>query len=200
MKIVKSINGLIMLNLNSTAEPVKPISDLNEIKNIIKTDSFVIAYLDYKVLVGRYTNGSFSFYDDEQIKLEFIQKMRIFNKTEELLLWRNAGSLIGRLRRDSEGEEVFAVDNEQVVFGTHSENLVDYSLLTEERGTELILPFNNLSVDEKRNRVKVKTRNYVEFNKIHQATYVDNRFVDFTNNDNKSLEEKLWVRTKKLCH
>jgi len=81
--------------------------------------SFVVAYLDYKVLIGKFTNGSFSFFNNETIEPNILQRIRIFNKNEELLLWRSEGILKGRYRKDDDGVEVWAVDNYQVLFGTN---------------------------------------------------------------------------------
>ncbi|MCH7974162.1 MAG: hypothetical protein IH949_09800, partial [Bacteroidetes bacterium] len=65
----------------------------------------------------------------------------------------------------------------------------NWTEISEKRGTKLILPFDKVNVDDKENRVKIQTRNYVGFNEIHQATYVDCRFVDFPDIKNKRLEE-----------
>lgn len=185
----KPINGLIINEINSVVQIVDSISNLDAIAELIKNDSFVVAYLDYKVLVGKYTNGKFSFYKDEQIDIEYIQRMRVFNKNEELLLWRSERKLKGRLRKDNEGSKISAVDNDQVLFGTEAKALGNYTLLKEERGTEIIIPFTNIAVNPTKDRVKIKTRNYVGYNEIHQATYIDSRFVEFTFGENNNQLE-----------
>ncbi len=189
MKNNKSINGLILSTIKSEVVSKNEVTDLDEIQNIIKNDSFVIAYLNYKVLIGKYSNGGFAFYNDEKIEIDHLQRLRIFNINEELMLWRSAGKLKGRYRNDSDGDATDVVDNDQVIFGTKAAEIDGYTILTEERGTEIILPFTDLNVDTHENRIKIKTRNYIGFNEVHQATYVDNRFVEFVlGNENKSLE------------
>ena len=155
------------------------IGSLNDIQEHINTDSYVVVYLDYKVLIGKYSNGSFSFYRNEQIELKYIQRMRIFNKDEELMMWRSEGKQKARLRKDIVGTQSWVVDSKLVLFGTSAEKDGDYSILTEERGTEIILPFTDIAINDKYNRAIIKTRNYVDFNEQDIAGYIDCRFVDF---------------------
>ncbi len=195
-----SINGLKMKEISSQAFPVSAFGDLDnkQLSTILdeinkKTPlsfirkeaegevAFVVAYLDYKVLIGKYVNGSFTFINSEQVEPKFIQRIRIFNNDEELMLWRSEGKLKGRYRKDNDGDKIDVVDNNQVIFGTKVEEINGYSKLTEERGTEIFIPFKDVILDEnkKEDRVKIKTRNYIGFNEIHQATYVDSRFGEF---------------------
>lgn len=208
----KSINGLELKEITSQSIPIDAIDDLSNkhINSILdeinkKTPlsfirrgvgsevSFVLAYLDYKVLIGKYSNGSFSFYNNESIEPKYIQRIRIFNKVEELLLWRSEGVLKGRHRKDNEGVDTWVVDNNQVLFGTryptNNPPSANSTTITEDRGTEISFPFEVKDIDEKENRIKIKTRNYVDYNEIHQATYIDSRFVEFTfGKENNPLE------------
>jgi CRISPR-associated protein (TIGR03984 family) len=210
MKDGNTINGLELKEISSQAFPISAFDDLSNkhINSILdeinrKTPlsfirrgvggevSFVVAYLDYKVLIGKYSNGSFSFYNNESIEPKYVQRLRIFNKNEELLLWRSEGVLKGRYRKDNDGDKIDVVDNNQVIFGTKAEEINSYTKLTEERGTEIIIPFKDviLDVNKKEDRIKIKTRNYIGFNEIYQATYIDSRFIEFTfGENNKSLE------------
>lgn len=191
MDKIKSDNGLDLIKLNSETKLIDNFDNLNSLKDFIKVDSFVIAYLDYKVLVGKYKNGELLFYNNETFELKYIQKLRVFNNNEELLIWRLNNKFKARYRIDSPGTNCFATDNNQVVFGTELEKLNDenFSLLKEERGSNIIIPFNNLNVDQVDNRIKIKTRNYIAFNEIHQATYFDSRFIGFTfGKNNNALE------------
>ena len=142
-------------------------------------DGLVVAYLDYKVLVGKYLNKRFSFYYNETFATKYLQRMRVFNENSELLLWQcGGGSFNSRLRVDGEGELQDYVDAEQVIWGTKSKALADgFSLLTEKRGIAIVLPLANLVVDEKEKRVKLKTRNYIGYNEAGQAGYEDCRFI-----------------------
>lgn len=69
------------------------------------------------------------------------------------------------------------------MWGTKAqEKIADFTRITEDRGTELILPFNGImlkGLDYEQKRVFLKTRNYIDYNKLSQATYVDSRFMGF---------------------
>lgn len=174
-------NGLELIKIKSTVMPIEITKSLKEeIAERIKSDAYVVAYLDYKVLIGRFKNGEFEFYDNEQFEDRFVQRIRIFNKDIELYVWRtNDNSFKGRLRVDNEsGEKTDVVDAYQVIFGTKAERLGDYSKLIEERGTELIVPFKDISINDKRKRLFLKTRNYIGYNQMYQAGYIDCRFLE----------------------
>lgn len=186
-------NGLSMLKIVSKVIPINDINDLKKINDLVKAPSTIVAYLDYKVLIGKYSD---TFFVNEQIDLESIQRIRIFNKKDELLLWRNDGKLKGRHRKDDDGDiTAWVVENDQVLFGTKylvdNSSMENYNTITEDRGTEITLPFEVKDLDDKnkQNRIKIKTRNYVDYNEIHQATFVDSRLVEFTfGKDNNPLE------------
>lgn len=177
-------NGLELKNISSTYEPFPHDSDIwSYVQDKFgSTRSFIVAYLDYKVLIGTYEDGNYNFHKKETVESKYIQRLRVFNETKELHLWRTAEGLKGRLRIDSEGNESYVVDAYQVLFGTRSEPSGNYTRISEERGTELFLPFQDLEVDvkkEKKSRTAVKTRNYIDYNNVFQATYIDCRFVGF---------------------
>ncbi len=156
-----------------------------------KDNGFVVAYMDFKVLIGRYTNQRCIFAGNETLdtnNIQYLQRLRVFNHNQEVSIWRTEdnddnGSFKGRMRidREEEGEETPIIDVNQVLWGTRARALDNgFTLLSENRGTELILPFNNLeNVDDKENRVFLETRNYIGYNDIGQATYVDTRLVGF---------------------
>lgn len=172
--------GLILKKIKSKISPAKlNDSDLNQsISENIKDKSFVAAYLDYKVLIGKFEDKRLYFYDDESFEARYIQRLRVFNEDRELLIWRSSDGLKGRLRIDGEGDDAFVVDAEQVLFGTEAEDLKGFTRIREKRGTELILPISDLRIDDKKNRAFIKTRNYIGFNEdTHQAGYIDCRFV-----------------------
>lgn len=187
-------NDLKLHKIKSSSIPT-PLNNINDIqtciKNIqeyIKTDSLVIAYLDYTVLVGRYSNNTFKFCDNHSLDTKYIQRIRIFNIYEEIMLWRSNNWFKGRYRRDREGDEVNVVDAKQVLYGTDKEDLGNgFTRIFEKRGTEIILPFTGLDVRDKTKdkRVFIQTRNYVDPEAL-QATYFDCRFMGFYN-DGKPL-------------
>ena len=184
-------NGLELKNISSTYEPFPHDSNIwSYVQDKFGAGrSFVVAFLDYKVLIGTYEDSKYNFHENENIESKYIQRLRVFNETEELHLWRTSEGLKGRLRIDSEGNESYVVDAYQVLFGTRSEPSGNYTRISEERGTELFLPFQDLEVyvkKEKKGRISIKTRNYIDYNSMFQATYIDCRFMGFYN-DGKDL-------------
>lgn len=91
-----------------------------------------------------------------------------------------------RLRHDNDGKDIYVVDAHQAMFGTKNESISNsFTKISEERVAPLILPFENIKLennDKIKTRVFVKTRNYIGYNDVHQATYVDCRFMGFWNN------------------
>lgn len=179
-------NGLKLFPIKSKPQTIDRlrIEDFDvEIEKRIKdnSDCFVVLYLDYKVIIGRYVNGAFQFFNNERFERKYIRKIRIFNQDQELLLWRTSNAFKGRFRVDETGDDVYVVDAEQVLFGTEKEKLKGYTRIFEKRATELILPFQGLSMNDKKDRVFIRTRNYIGSNEVNQATYVDCRFMGFKN-------------------
>jgi CRISPR-associated protein (TIGR03984 family) len=181
-------NGLELITIKSEAKTLPPhLNVLDNISEMIKIDSFAIAYMDYKVLIGRYENGKFIFYNNESFEPKYLQRLRIFNNLEELLIWRSGDGFKGRIRKDNVGKEVDVVEARQVLFGTKSEPYGVFTKIYEEQGCELLLPFN-INLDNKNKeqpRIFIKTRNYIEYlNDDCQASYGDCRFVNFTDEIN----------------
>jgi CRISPR-associated protein (TIGR03984 family) len=174
---------------NDTKSTSKKIEVTTDLKNLINTtlsrnEYNVVAYLDYGVFIGllKKENDSFEFIFNEKIDIEdkYIQKIRIFDKNEELLLWKSNNTLKGRLRIDESGSGSEYVDVSQVLFGTKTENIDDNftKLIEEDRRISITIPSKFATSNDKK-RVAIKTRNYVEYNEIFQATYTDCRFIEF---------------------
>ena len=161
-------------------------------------NAWFIAYLFHRVVIGRVVNNQFVYYKqaNNDVTLSNIQKLRVFNKDAELFVWRtNQGKYKARFRKDGEGQEQGVVDARQVIFGTEAKPVKDfetYSCLTEKRGTEIILPLNDLGImDSKINdgkgRLCVHTRSYIGYIEDIQATYEDVRYVEFVIYKEKEL-------------
>jgi len=178
-------NGLKLIELHSHAEPIDDI-DSDKLDAVIRENfagrCYVVAWLDYKVLIGIWEDEAFHFYGGEQFEEKYIQRLRVFNQQKEFHVWRSNGRLKGRLRTDNlSGTGSTVVVAHQVLFGTTARALnAHFTEISERRGTKLILPFSNVKVDDKQNRVFIKTHSYITFNPVHQATYSDCRFVGFT--------------------
>ncbi len=171
-------NGLTLKKIKSTTKTNITIDSLDNIKDYVKEKSFVVAYLDNEVLFGKYENGVFDFFENKVIKINFLKRLRVFNQVEELHIWKKNGKMIGRYRKDGEGEDVDVIESNQVIFGTDFEYLDGYTLLKEQRGTNLVLP-GKWEANNNSKRVAVRTRHYIEYINGYQASYCDSRLVDF---------------------
>lgn len=173
-------NGLRLVNVKTQAIKLTPEGNiLTFLNEHFKEDGFIIAYLDYAVLMGYYRNGKYIFYNHGEIEEKYLQRLRLFNKSKELYIWRSSGSFKARLRIDDEGEDAHVVDACQVLWGTMAKPLGEFTELTEDRGTTLIVPLKNVTVNDRKNRLGLITRNYIGYTPAFQATYIDCRFVDF---------------------
>jgi CRISPR-associated protein (TIGR03984 family) len=150
MNTLKEVNGLTLCKIKTQVKPENaplfiPQGRMNKtISNYIETQpAYFVAYLDYKVIIGKYVNGKFRNNEQDAIDPKYVQRLRVFNEHEELLLWRSGDGLKGRYRKDDEGDEVEVVDAEQVLFGTDAKPLENsgYTEIFEKRGTRLTLPF-----------------------------------------------------------
>jgi len=173
-------NGLELKKIRSKA--ITLINDnLNtHLQSCFQNKAFIVVYLDYKVLIGIYENNNMIFANNETFEPKYIQKIRFFDENKELLLWRSNEILKGRLRIDNEGEDVDVIDAHQVLWGTQASQVnEEFTIITEDRGTTLILPIRNVNVNTSKKRIFLSTRNYIGYMINNQATYVDCRFVKF---------------------
>ncbi|NJD53806.1 MAG: TIGR03984 family CRISPR-associated protein [Candidatus Methanoperedens sp.] len=184
-------NGLQFRQIKSSISKfnIIEIQDFNSIKSLVKDyfgqKGLCVFYLDYKVLIGKYDGEDFKFYENKEFEPQFIQKMRLFNTDRELFVWKeNRNGFRGRLRIDETGNKVDVVDAYQVLWGTKLEFRGEFTEISEERGTKLVLPVKHLKVDNSENRAFILTRNYISYetydSTYEQAGYEDCRFVSIT--------------------
>lgn len=173
-------NGLKLTTIKSSSEIISAINNIEERSAAhFGSKATVAAYLDYKVLIGTFQDSKFHFYNAETFEDKYVQRIRIFDSTKELHIWRTTEGFKGRLRIDNDGNETDVVDAYQVLFGTKAEPPDGgFTRLTEDRGVELIVPLSGIVVDDNKNRLFLHTRNYIGYNDLHQAGYVDCRFVE----------------------
>lgn len=176
-------NGLELKTIKTRVEPLQfrsPLADF--LSGIFKDDGYIIAYMDYKVIMGYFRNNQLILPDNESIEEKYLQRLRLFNDSKELYIWRCNNRFNGRLRIDGEGEDTEVVDASQVLWGTDSKSLGDFTMLMEERGTTLIVPVKDITIDikkDRKNRLFLEARNYIGYTPIYQATYIDCRFMGF---------------------
>jgi len=139
---------------------------------------FAVFYLSSAIYFAAWKKDKFIFQSDPPMQwTQSVQLARVFSTTQELKIWRQEGVLHFRLRLDGTGEETAVVDAGQILWGTKCASLDGgWTRIWEDRGTELVLLLDISKLDAK-NRVVLKTRNYLDFLPNGQATYVDSRFV-----------------------
>jgi CRISPR-associated protein (TIGR03984 family) len=178
------MNGLKMIQVKTTSTPdefkIHNWQGLQDsIASHIQEEAYIVAYLDYKVLIGKANGGKFKFYEGETFDPKFLQKMRIFNEKQELSLWRQSENTFSARRRiDDVGKDEYCVEANQLLLGNKLEQIDNnWILLKEARGTEIYIPYKLKDADS--NRIRIKTRNYIDYNEIGQEGYVDCRFLAF---------------------
>jgi len=187
MKVIQPhLNGLTLIALNSQVHAQGEL-DAEQTANpaaLIKTcfdsaPALAVCYFDYGIRFAKWENGALHFANEEFPGAPYLQEARIFDRDRELRIWREERALLYRFRVDAAGESHLAMEAEQNLWGTHAEPLPrGWTRLWEDRGTELTAP---LVIAEKKNYAGplayLKTRNYIDYLKNGQATYVDCRFV-----------------------
>ena len=181
-------NRLELIHIGSVSEPIKEIAAGRlqaKLHDCFPEKGFAAAYLDDKVLIGRWESGNFIFSDNQEIDEKYIQKIRVFNTEKEFLAWRTQQGFNARLRKDDvQGSGADIVVAHQVLVGTKAEGKGrGFTEISEQRGTRLVLPFENIKFDKDGkfvSRICIKTHNYIGYNYVNQATYIDCRFAAFT--------------------
>lgn len=187
-------NGLITNVIDSIVKTIKNlrIEDYNDLQQIINeyldVPGYVLAYLDYKVLIGQWEHNQFLFYSNERFEIKYLQKLRVFNIKGEVYLWKTDHQIYSlRFRIDEQRDgsrKVNIVDAEQIIWGKPLEKsqIADgWSELVETRGIRLIVPLDlsNTKTNGEMNRLKLHTRSYVGYLQNYQAGYVDCRMIGF---------------------
>lgn len=189
-------NGLLLTEMQVHREVCSEISNFDlgvlydKIDHYFNTEGksgepvYILVYLDYEVQIGKYQNNIITFYRGELKETEYIKKIRIFDRHRELMFWRTGkntfrGRFVDESRAD--GEKMPVIQARQIIWGTLKESSKDglpgWTLITEKRGTALAVPLENITVDEHKKRVKIRTHNYIGFNELGQAGYMDSRIV-----------------------
>lgn len=162
-------------------------SDLESyIHNHFSNDGYVVVYLYYKVLIGKKEKNKLVFFNNETFETKHILRLRVFNYRAELMIWRRKESIFNmRLRIDDaldNSTKEIVINTRQIIWGTTLTHLNGgWSELSEKRGTKIVVPFDNLIINNQKNRLELWVRNYITYNEYGQAGYSDSRFVKFMN-------------------
>jgi CRISPR-associated protein (TIGR03984 family) len=202
-------NGLNLINIKSRVVQnieMETLDNISKFVNKNNKESFVVAYLVNEIMIGKFIDNKFVFHENKHIDdVKFLKRLRIFNPEEELLLWRDHNLLKGRYRMDmiagaintlaqnDSAQDCSCVEAYQVLFGTKvldnkDDNRKDvndlkdvaenFTTIYEERGTKITLP-GTWKVNNRKDRVALQTRHYIDYFDGIQATYADARFVNF---------------------
>lgn len=179
-------NGLSHKFIHSNATELDIIDVKNDIISYVQKyfadkPGLAVFYLTDGIRFARWNGKTFDWADEEpadwRIKLRLA---RIFTEEKELKIWQDEQSLRYRLRDDSKGAEIGLVEANQLLWGTTFKSpKAGWISLTEERGTELLIPFDKMRDMEKHDRIAIRTRNYYQALDNHQMSYCDSRFVEF---------------------
>lgn len=186
----KPKNDLTLMELATEANDRGAVSE-DELKKINKfilqkfpdgAPEYAVCYLNYGIRFACWKDNVPDFYEDG-FDWAHLQLARIFNKDQELKIWKSEAGFNYRVRIDSEGEKGWAIEAEQILWGTRSQKLDEsWTRLFEDRGTELIIPLK-IEIPEGQEvpnpRACIRTRNYIDYLDNGQASFVDCRFVEF---------------------
>lgn len=170
--------GLKLYNIHSKSNLIDSINNINDLVSKIYEPSEFVAYLDNKVIFGRVEDGDFICIGDDKVDLKYLNRIRIFNKNEEVHVWRSNGILKGRYRNDKDGDETDIVEANQVLLGTSSKQNKNFTILSEGIGAEFVIP-GIWEADKNEKRIAIKTRHYIKYLNCYQASYCDSRFVEY---------------------
>ncbi|WP_029689279.1 CRISPR-associated protein Csx19 [Thermoanaerobacter sp. A7A] len=159
---------------------------IQKIKEVDK--GYIVCWLDYAVLFGIIQSGEIKFYNNELPDFnKYLQKLRVFNEKKELYIWRSGNKFKFRYREDGvsdeDGEIVEYINADQVMYGSKFEVKDEFIEVSEKRGIRYIVPkefIGNSSIEDlnkNEKRLVLHTRNYIGYNEIGQAGFVDSRFL-----------------------
>ncbi|AEE14460.1 hypothetical protein Thena_0828 [Thermodesulfobium narugense DSM 14796] len=149
-------------------------------------NGYVVCWLDYAVLFGTVQNGEIKFYNNESPNFNrYLQKLRAFNEKKEIYIWRSGDKFRFRYREDEDSSggdiKIEYIDAEQIMSGSEFKVKGEFIEVSEKRGIRYIISkefIGNKSIEELNNkRLVLHTRNYIGYNEIGQAGFVDSRFL-----------------------
>jgi len=150
-----------------TSSSVYQFSSLEGIADELEK-GFIILWQHHGVFAGEIENKQITWlyennegpkvYDKDQE--EHVLRVRAFDENKEYHIWRSSQGLKARLRDDTAGEE--------------TRQYVETSMVL--RGV-IAKPLKTLEKYNNNKTLFIKTRNYIHYNEIGQAGYVDSRFV-----------------------
>ena len=147
--------------------------------------------MQHGICMGSYVQGEFIMPDSLPLEPLYLRSIRVFDDNNACYVWHSSMDAPGIFRMrvilDQEmndtDEIMHAIEARQMLWGTALVKCPDdpaWYLLKEDRGIELLIHHSllpgNVEVTTK-NRLWLITHNYVDYNDMGQAGYVDCRFV-----------------------
>lgn len=145
--------------------------------------SYVYAVFYHGVALGRYENGVFTIrfgkeemqsneevrYPLEEFPWEYLQEVRLFDKTREVRLRRDGSRFVGRVIKDEiadkrsvSDEPVYCTDEVQKLWGEVKLSDQGWCLLESKRGTRIWVPVD-LNVSRNDKWLGIRVRKYFSF-------------------------------------
>ena len=189
MKSSKLPRGVNENTIMSELKKIKPLEFQTSegiasyIEKYVKEGELIVITTSH-VWLGIWKDGKATFHPkaEDPLNPDSLLNFRVFNADKELYMWRKGIKRFeGRIRIDSEGSSTEVIEVEHVLWGTKSDRLEGkWTKISEDRGTEIILPYE-FSLHQKtemnrKRRVKLITRYYIDYIESIQAGYVDSRF------------------------
>lgn len=211
MSDAKTANGLrpIRAPYDREKAAVTVASWDDVVAKLDKNAKYAVLYFSFGIRFALWDGTQFHSKDKKnKDHSDYLQLARIFDKSQELKVWRHdsqwryrilagEGVEINSDQDDKKEKEFNAVKAQQILWGTKTEGFATpigtfaingesqefyWHTLTEDRGIKLVvpLPHNDLMLksNEPKKRLAVTTYNYIDYLGNGLATYVDSRFVD----------------------
>ncbi|ABP66125.1 hypothetical protein Csac_0488 [Caldicellulosiruptor saccharolyticus DSM 8903] len=180
-------------------DEVKP-SDIE--KRILENlkNGYMVCWLCNEVLFGRVREGKIEFYHELQSDFpKYLLRIRAFNSQKEIHIWKSQGQFKGRIREDKDIEagdgetlkKVEYIEAHQIMYG-NGKNVrkinEEFYEIYDSRGIKYILPSELIreNILSKDSYFVLVTRNYIDYNEIGQAGFIDSRFVKIEHKEGES--------------
>ena len=189
-------NGMQMLTLKKNQLPIIP-GEWETIQEHIQNEftgktAATFITMQHGICMGSYVQGEFIMPDSLPLEPLYLRSIRVFDDNKECYVWCSSMDAPGifqmRVILDQDKNDtdkiLHAFEARQVLWGTALQKCPDdpaWYLLKEDRGIELLIHHSllpgNVEVTT-RNRLWLITRNYIDYNDLGQAGYIDCRFVE----------------------
>lgn len=137
---------------------------------------YLLAHAIDGVIWGKVENGNWIMTTVEpSCRLETLQELRLFNKHEEIYIWRTGREWRCRRIADNEGSQSCDVIQEHhILWGTKGELTKDgFTVLTDgSQGLRHVLPIDASKVNEKNIRPALRVHHYLQIDEATSVTYI----------------------------